>query len=960
MKKNQYLCPQKTTNTTFINFINFIKNKKDLMKKRLLLGFMAACMAAPGFALSQGEFVYTPQGRFQITDANVASSNFATLDGWTVVSAAGNTIDANFLIKDGAGPNGLSSAMSANATAGEGMYYKFTPASASNTYVVSYKMKGAPAVSTRIKTVDVQTNLVKVEGLMSGVYGQATEAGEGEVTDVIANTAEELSADWQTFSYAIVGDGTERTYFISFTGMATDIEIADLQIAPAVQVADLRQRDAMVEKLNAYINAYEWGDDLLGEWGMTETLEGLSEVGDETGQDELNGLLEGAEETLAEFLKENMDDYLGGNADNYLGIKTTSGNTQKVNNIGEWTCIPGGRGHWMSGSYPDMGHFQNSATWCNGAPDAPMGVSMQKKLEAGSYVFGIESNAALREPLKNTWNNDDGLKPAYGVAYIVKMVDGEATDTIKSVVKDLHPVNYTPFIVSAQVEEDGTYEIGFKAYCKDTHKDLKLGSVVYVKDATLYGKNDNIYSQAQLAYYDDVMEQITTGRTNITTAKTNIADATLYWGKAVLQDTINTYEPVIATYEAMSQDDIIATYQGYYEKTTSNDNGLMVYEVYQAAVKQLIAANRVFTAVNDTLNSLATAIASAEETLGMRVYDAATGKAALQTAIDAAKGVLAQMQATDYSEENAATIVATIATLDEAVATFKTTAPAGVTIVDIDFEKAATLNAETGLYSISGTAGTMEFSTFSTQEAPVENSFEQGIWSNGEHLYAGYLRVGNGTGTVTFDPTDNGSMGTNILKVSYDFYLQGLSGRNVGVYLKANAETEDGSATTKDVAAFYANYYDNTITDNTFGIELGSLQYASGSNYNDAAPEGAEGAGNYVCAKNSFEFIFDFGEKSMYCTTTSAKGVKSTKKLEFDGTIPTSFVLQSNYNVASRRIWIDNLKIERIAAGSTDGFTDGVKEVATPEQTVAPVRKEIKNGRIVINGKYGLNGMLIK
>ena len=930
------------------------------MKKRLLLGFMAACMAAPGFALSNGEFVYTPQGRFQITEANVASSNFATFDGWTVVSAAGNTIDANFAINSGAGPNGLNSVQSMSATVGEGMYYKFSPASASNVYVVSYKMKGAPAVSIRVKTVDVQTNLVKDECLVSGEYGQATAAGEGEVTDVIANTAEELTEGWQTFNYAIVGDGTPRTYFISFTGMATNIEIADLQIAPAVQVADLRQRDAMVEKLNAYVNAYEWGDDTLDEWGMTEALENLNGVGNESSQDDLDEALEGAKETLDEFLKENMDDYLGGNADNYLGIKTTSGNTQKVDKIGEWTCIPGGRGHWMSGSYPDMGHFQNTNTWCNSAPDAPMGVSMQKKLEAGSYVFGIESNAALREPLKNTWNNDDGLKPAYGVAYIVKMVDGEATDTIKSVVKDLHPVNYTPFIVSAQVEEDGTYEIGFKAYCKDTHKSLNYGSVVYVKDASLYGKNDNLYSQAQLAFYDDVMEQIKTGRTNIETAKTNIADASIYWGKEVLKDTISTYEPVIADYEAKTQDDIIATYLDYYEKTTSNDNGLMVYEVYQNATKQLIAANRTFTAVNDTLNSLGTAIASAEETLGMRIYDAATGKAALQAAIATAKGVQTQMQAVDYSEENAATIVSAIATLNEAVETFKKTAPAGVTIVDIDFEKAATLNAETGLCSISGAAGTMEFSAFSTQDAPQDGRFEQGIWSNGEHLYAGYLRVGNGTGTVTFDPTENGSMGTNILKVSYELYIQGLSNRSVGVYLNAEPK-EDGSTNT--VAAFYANYYNNTIADpNTFGIDLDNLKYGSGGSYDDAAPQGAEGASGTVCAKNTFEFIFDFGEKSMYCTTTSDKGVATTAKKEFDGTIPSTFILQCDYDTkfGSRRCWFDNLKIERIAAGPTDGFTDGVKEVATPEQTVAPVRKEIKNGRIVINGKYGLNGMLIK
>ena len=320
------------------------------------------------------------------------------------------------------------------------------------------------------------------------------------------------------------------------------------------------------------------------------------------------------------------------------------------------------------------------------------------------------------------------------------------------------------------------------------------------------------------------------------------------------------------------------------------------------------------------------------------------------------------MQATDYSEENAAAIVAANATLNDAIDVFKASIPASAiaTIVDIDFEQAATLNAETGLYSVAGAKGVMEFTNFSTttpEEATTNPPFEQGIWSNAEQLYKGYIRVGNGTGTVEFDPTENGSMGTNILKVNFDFFLQGLSGRFLGVYLNGTPN-EDGTPNT--VGAFFANYYDSTIQDNTFGISQSDLQYGSGGSYANMAPEGAEPATSTVLAKNSFEFIFDFGEKSMYCTTTSAKGVVTTAKKAFDGTIPYTFILQCNYNNKDRRAWFDNLKIERIAAGPADEFVDGIKEVATPDQTVAPVKKAIINGRIVINGKYGLNGMLIK
>ena len=945
----------------FVNIINtyiliLSTNKKQtVMKKRLLFALMAMCMAVSGFALTQGEFVYTPQGRFQITGDNLnANNSFADFSGWTVATATeGKTIADIFNVNGNGYAEGLNSVQSIDATGGEGMYYTFVPSSASDTYVVSFKMKGAFSITTRVKAGDkVSTaNVVKVQGNSDQIYGGTTDG-------VIANTAEELTENWQTFNYAIQGDGTARTYFISFTGMATTVEIADLQIAPAMQFADLRKRDAMVEKINTYKNAYAWGDELLAEFGVTEVLENLASVGDETGQAVLDEFLNTAEETLAEFLKENMDDYLAGNNDNYLGIKTTSGNTQKATKLGDWTCVD--RGFWSNGAYPDLGHYQQTNSWANGNPTNAMGVTLQKDLTAGSYVFAIEANAAFRENVKQSWDLDDGMKPAYGVAYIKKVTaegaEATAADTLLAVVKDLEPVNFTPFYIPVVVSNDGTYEIGYKSYCKAEYQSLKLGSVTYVANASLYGKNDNKYNQKQLAYEADVREQITTGRTNLTTAAENIANAEKLWGKAELQACVDTVAPKIEKYEAMSQDDIIAKYvEDIYTKSTSSEDGLLVYTVYQEAVKDIIAANRKFNAVNDTLGTTQTAIEAAETVLAQRVYDAATGKAALQAAIDEAKGVQTQMMASQYSEENAAAIVAANAKLAEAVEAFKATVPASAvtTVVDIDFTKDAVQDEITLLYTIPGNAGSMEFSAFSP-DGSTANCFEQGILSNAERLYSNYVRVGNGTGTVNFNP---GDMGTDILKFTFDFYIQGLSGRNLGFFIKGQQASEESEPTEVTIGGFYANFYNNTIDTNTFGINLGSLKYGSGSSYDNAAPEGAEGAGSTVCAKNSFEVILDFGEKSMYCVTTSANGTVTAHKYQFDGTVPTSFVVQSNYAVDSRRGWFSNLKIQRIQAGATDPYV-GINN-AKAVKAEAPV-KVFENGQIIIGGKYGANGALVK
>ena len=921
------------------------------MRKRLLFALAAMCVAVSGFALEKGEFVYTPQGRFQITEANVASSNFTDFTGWTVVSASETKMLAdNFNINANGYADGINSAQSLDATAGEGMYFKFEPTDASGSYVVSFKMKGAAQTSIRTrltaptsKNVTVNlSNVVRVAGNSAHTYGDATD-------ELIANTAEELTENWQTFNYAIQGDGTSRTYFISFTGIATSVEIADLQIAPAIQFADLRQRDAMLTKLKTYAKCYNWEESMLDEYGMSEAIVNLEAIGDKSGQADLDELLETAQEVLGVFLDENMDDYT---SNHHLGIKTSSGNLQKQSTIDGWTCVD--RGFWSNNAYPDLGHYQAGNTWANGNPGNAMGVTLQKTLDPGTYVFSIESTAALREPnVSGTWTNDDGMKPAYAVVYVVKMVDGVAADTVVSVVKGLEPVKYTPFIMTAKVTEAGTYEFGLKAYCKEEYKALKNGSVTYVANAYIWGKNENKYNQKQLEYETDVREQITTGRTNLTTAAEYLASEDYFWGKAELQACVDTVETKIAKYEQMDQDAIIATYEDYYVNSTSDsENGLLVYEVYQEAVKDIIAANKKFVAVNDTLNMIQAAIDNAEATMALRLYDAATGKDALTAAISKAKDVQAEMKASQYSEENAAAIKAAVAELNEAIETFKNTVPASAiaTIVDIDFEKDAVLDEETGLYSITGNAGSMEFSTFYKDQTEIPaNPFQQGIWLSGEQLYKGYVRVGNGTGTVKFDPTVDGSMGTNILKVNFDFFLQGLSGRYVGAFLK----NETGDET---VAGFYYNFYDNTTDTNTFNILNTNLNYGSGSNYNDAAPEGAEGATGTTCPKNSFEFIFDYGEKKMYATTTSAKGTFTTEKIALNETIPYIFELKCNYaNFDSRRVWFDNLKIQRITAGTPTGI-ETVKDAVKANEGVIynlagqKVSSSFK-GIVIMNGK---------
>ena len=937
------------------------------MRKRLLFALVALCVAVSGFALEKNTFVYTPQGRFQITGDNVASSTFADFTGWTSTSDT-KSLTEKFIVKTNGYAENLNSVSCVDAPSadnvGEGMYFKFNPTSSEASYVVSFKMKGAALDHVRNRKPGdgyndyrKEDNLVVLAGCKDTEYIYPLEKDEdGNV--VIANTAEELSEEWQTFYYAIQGDGTARTWFISFTTMATTIEIADLQIAPAIQVADLRQRDAMLNKLKAYRDCYQWKDEIWTAFdGYPEVIAGLEEIGDESVQAELDELLETAEAVLTEFLEENMDDYLAGGTKNYNYLGLGVDKFQKVSTIGIWNCLPSGRGHWSVGAYADMGHYAGNTSWCWSDVEAPMGVTTKMDLAQGSYVFAIESKAALREhPTSSSWTINEGWNPAYGVAYVVKIVDGVATDTIASVVKDLESAVFTPFMVTAKVDEAGTYEIGMKAYCKDLYKTLTNGSVVELKDASIWAKTNLKYKRLEYAYEEDVKEQITTGRDNLTQAAQYLADDSYLWGKDALKSCADSIETKIAAFEAMSEDEIIATFdKDVYSKSTSDSAGLYVFKVYQEATKWIIAANKEFVAENDTLASMQSAIANAEKTLYLRIYDTATGKEALKAAIAKAKEVQAQMKASQYSVENAAIIVATNAELNAAVTLFTTTIPAEniVTIVDIDFEKPAELDMETfQYYIIPGEKGSMLLTSFSEQAASDQVEYEKGFWSNGEQLWKGYLRVGNGTGTVSFDPSIDGSMGTNILKVACDFYIQGLSGKQLGFYLKyVNDEQND-----TDIFGIFHNFYDGTNATNTCNADLSYIWAKSGGSYSNASPADAtDSVTANPLQKTHFEVIMDYGKKTQYCTISSPNGSTTSQEVALEA-IPTKFIVQCNYNVVERRSWFDNLLIQRITAGAYDpSAIETVKAAVKANEAVynlagQKVGKDYK-GLVIKNGK---------
>ena len=539
-----------------------------------------------------------------------------------------------------------------------------------------------------------------------------------------------------------------------------------------------------------------------------------------------------------------MDNWLGTDSKNLLSIVTSK--VQKQTNWGIWTYyLNGGATNRLHAEgqdtpvYPEGPHYGGSYGTSAMAVSALETTNFQD-FPAGTYVFSVEMNGSRR--IKNSsscWDIDEGYDLFTGQLYVTN----EAGDTIaKTDVYDLPSgvSNANGRFVSNTLKwtlpEAGKYKAGMVARIKDGF--VAQGGTTTFKDATLYYVSDVEYTKAQLDYIADVKEQITTGRNYITTATDGIENANNYWGKAELQACLDTTVAKIVAYEAYDTTKIIATYADTYVKSTSEETGLLVYEIYQGAVKDLIAANKAFNAKTDTVHMLKTAIAQAKTLLNDRVYVNATERSQLVSAIGPAESLLAQMKETDYSEENVANIKAEIESLANAKNIFMNSIDASklTTLVDIDFSGQVTYEGEEadysttpGVVSIAGAAGSMSFTNFMTETPPndLENSkgvldhcsiqpFEIGISVNGERdeTTKEVLHVGTGEGTVEFDASD---MGNDILKVSMDFWMLRLSGGYVGFYLK-----DENSV---DVSGFRLCTYDDGTTYNPLGMVFKNVEH---------------------------------------------------------------------------------------------------------------------------------------
>lgn len=932
------------------------------MKKSLLMGLMALSTSLSGYAFDAGEYVYTPQGRFQITGENICTNGTcsANFDGWTAISAtagaeAGDIFQYN--------PDNMSFNSVTNAV-GEGMYYQFNLPSQSATYVVSLQIRqqtpAYPYGTNVYYTTDATTN--------TNVYGTTGSSAAGHnFLSVFGNTgaftsndgfvnfgsAVMIPKDWETVAFAVTGAGLN--YYIAMSQMDPTVEIRDVQIQEAVQVADLRQREGVLMFAKALLNAKDWEQDSEEYIGLAENIEAV-EVGitDESPQEELDAAIEGLNEALITadgqgFLGVNMDNFLTSSCKAETYWPTYDAKVQKASAIGDWTLS---NKRWFHCNVS-----QNTAE--NRAPllpyiDAPnfgygngmIGTQycrMVKTLHPGTYIFAMDgqaytmykSNVVAAGTASNYLHNNaipTGLMELY-----VKVAEG--TDTLAINTVALPTTTFATNVIVAKIETAGEYEIGVNLSQKAPEgysiDGVCKGGTYTLTNPRLYCSLEG-YDADQLAYIEKVRKQIDAAANAYANAEALRDSVELPWLKKEMADTMAVMKPRVDFYNTLTDEEIINGFvdpvsgvanNGYADMTADFDqetgNPKPKYNaadsIMNNGVRPMQYFNDTYTKVNSIFVNLNTSINLAKQTVDLPIYSTSTGKPALETAITTAESLYKDKAANGVYQLNAGkevnadsvAVVNSKVALDDAVATFKASVPASsyTTIVDIDFSGEAVLDEATSLYSIAGNKGSMEFSYFTTT-APTENKdipFQTGIDNNGVRENADVLRVGNGTGTVVVDPAEYSD---KLVRVTFDYYFGYPNAGSAGFYLQNEAD--------EDVAALFFSLLSNAVTTNTFGFDVSKLYDIKNVNDLDIYVEKN---------KTSFEIVLDYISNTMYAVATNtSKGISKSETLPLPGKF-TKFIVKSDYkNYHSRRCWFDNLKIETVAVDMTG--VAGVTEVS--------------------------------
>lgn len=949
------------------------------MKKQLLSIALLSAVVSGAMAHEIGDKVYSNSAKWKITGRNlVTNGDFSdlSLSGWSNID---ETVDklTTFSVLAGQGHEGKNEIKvnDGQTDLKNGIFQTIT-IEQGGTYIVSMKVMNTKAAGfTDFDLTGANTNYINAYYNTDGARATADGTNLSYGTDgVCGGYTFSFTTDKFTEVNFPVQAPADGQIVIDLRGLSEGLEICDVTCQAATQIYDTRIPEKRIAYIKSVLDSYEFSED-----SKADLVEAIAEV--ET------LISDGADEGYDNAM-ENLDlaweNFVTANFSNVLNSINTGASGNYSANWDNWTGKFNKLNSDASAYNAVSGWSWSTDRWCHktAATNSPLQIQWMRNssdtwdniatntttLDKGTYFFGFQGAGGMMTLNKDRWTRSQAKECAETYVFF----NNDTTEMFLLPTSNDMASTYGNVIYKFEVAEDDTpvkfgirCNIGQGQVAKDGF-DVNLFHPVLYK-VLVAGE----LTPEQKTYLGNVQTQIDALKGRIEVAEDYVAETQkeLPWGKEDLKAGIEEAKKRFDVWDAMSEDDRLATMDNYsaeYEATqapyyvdgayvlkdttyTDNTEKALQNIIMNAGVRYL--NNNFITPFvnkNAPLTDLAVAVENANAVYSEPINNSGD-KETFKAVIDAAQALYNTQLVAPYSQEVVDALVAKKKELSLASDAFIASVKKDV-IVDIDFstparEIPATVEGELSKYAIDGTKGTMNIlGTFSAEMQKEWTQFAYGQGFN--DMYTDVLFVGKGEAEVDlgYEVKDN-----DAIIASFDIWYGYLDKAEFGFYFK--------DVDNNDIASF-CRKAGSAATANLLGLDESAAAISQVGGRNNGNVQGN------ICKDNNkthFEVTLNYASKNMFVTTVNKDGKKvihPTVAMPEGVGKATKLYFNSTYGNGERCCWLDNIVISVIG-----DVPSGIADVTTATQNAAKAVKKIENGQIVIvkNGKkYTVAGAQIK
>lgn len=974
------------------------------MKKQLLSIALLSAVVSGAMAHEIGDKVYSNSAKWKITGKNlVTNGDFSDLSlaGWTAID---ETVDklTTFAVLAGQGAEGKNEIkVNDGQTALKNGIYQTIAIEQGGTYIVSMKVMNTKAAGfTDFDLTGANINYINAYYNTDGALATA-----GGTNNTVLSYGADGVCGGYTFSFTTdkftevnfpVTAPADGQIVIDLRGLSEGLEICDVTCQAAEQVYDTRIPENRIAYIESILNSYDFTDrDSYGD--LAESIAIIKEMinnGEEEGYDTEMENLEGMWEPFVTECFANVLNTIntGGtgnysaNWDNWTGkFNKMSSDASAQNAVSGWSWSTDRWAHktasansplqiqWMRGSSGDWDNIATNTT----------------TLDKGTYYFGVQGAGGMMTLNKNRWVRSEAKECAETYLFF----NNDTTDMFLLPTSNDMASTFGNVIYKFEVAEDNT-PVKFGIRCNIGQNQVAGdGFDVNFFHPVLYkvlvaGE----LTPEQDTYLSNVQTQIDALKGRITVAEGYVAadQKQRPWGKENLQKGIDEAKKRLAVWEAMSQEDRLATLDNFSAKyevtqapyyvdgayvlkdtTYSDDTEKALQNVIMNAGVRYINNEFIskFESYNAPLLDVVALIDNANETLNNPLY-ADGDKTTFQSKISESKAAYDAIVAatTDATREDDVTRLNEIVTVLEAASeAFKKSAEISP-IATFDFEGGYEKIDNEGevSYVVKSVEDNLNMVFADGQLSDKANDVYdydlsyQIVKSKSDAINDGnILVIGNTVNllelTDVVAPTPN-----DVLRIDFTMYNPAW-GNSVGTPEVLLLDAEKNT-----IGGFRRGTW-NAVDYCSFGDLAGKLfETDKPSQLKDCF---AVTGGSRV----DYKLIFDFKALTMQASVIQYKGDANTCEVSAETSgetvpfgevrnLPKYFSISgaASKMMSGRRSSIDNIKIYRYASkAAVSGITDVEKEAAEASKAV----KKIENGKIVIvkgGKKYTVAGAQIK